>query len=276
MRNVPGHFVKNMSSWRRIAPIVWSRPGDPCIYGIIDADITSGLLYLQRLEAETGLKLTLTHLVTRAIALTFQRHPECNAYVRWGRIYQRRDVDLFVLVATDTDNTRGAADLTGVRLAKADTRTVVSIAREVQQRAGAVRAGKDDDIGPLKTALRRLPYPLARLGLMVSSALQYGLNIDLSGFGLARDTYGGAIISSMGMFGIKYGFAPLVPAMRLSCLIGVGRAEERAVVVDGAVTVRTILPLTATLDHRVIDGYHAGKLAATLTALLSDPEGNGL
>ena len=78
------------------------------------------------------------------------------------------------------------------------------------------------------------------------------------------------------MFGIKYGFAPLVPAMRLSCLIGVGRAEERAVVVDGKVVVRTILPLTATLDHRVIDGFHAGKLAATLTSLLADPGGHGL
>jgi len=208
--------------------------------------------------------------------LTFQKHPECNAYVRWGRIYQRRDVDLFVMVATDTDSSKRAADLTGVRLAKADAQTLVGIAQELRQRAGAVKSGRDSEIGPLKALLRALPSPLAKLGLGISSALQYGLNLDLSSFGIARDTYGGAIISSMGMFGIKYGFAPLVPAMRLSCLIGVGRAEERAVVVDGAVVVRTILPLTATLDHRVIDGYHAGKLAATLSALLNDPESHGL
>ena len=71
-------------------------------------------------------------------------------------------------------------------------------------------------------------------------------------------------------------FAPLVPAMRLSCLIGVGRMEERAVVVDGQIVIRPILPLTATLDHRVIDGFQAGRLAHTLTQLLSDPEGAGL
>ena len=276
MINVPGHFVQNMSSWRTIAPIVWGRPGDPSIYGIIDVDITKAVRYLERLEAQTETKLTLTHLVIRAVALTFRKHPECNAYVRWGRIYQRRDVDLFVMVATDTDSSKQAADLTGVRLAKADTQTLVGIAQELRQRAGAVKAGRDSEIGPLKALLRSLPHPLAKLGLRISSALQYGLNLDLSSFGIARDTYGGAIVSSMGMFGIKYGFAPLVPAMRLSCLVGVGRAEERAVVVDGAVAVRTILPLTASLDHRVIDGYLAGNLAATLSTLLSDPESHGL
>jgi pyruvate dehydrogenase E2 component (dihydrolipoamide acetyltransferase) len=102
------------------------------------------------------------------------------------------------------------------------------------------------------------------------------LNLNLSRFGVPRDTFGGAIVSSMGMLGIRYGFAPLVPAMRLSCLIGVGRVEERAVVVDGSIVIRPILPLTATLDHRVIDGAQAGRLAATLTQLLGDPEAAGL
>jgi len=276
MQNVPGHFTKDMSSWRRIAPIVWGRPGDPSIYGIMDVDITNAVPYLKRVELATGTKLTLTHLVTRAVAVTFRRHPECNAYVRWGRIYQRRDVDLFLMVATDTENTKQSPDLTGVRLSNADNHSLVSIAQELQRRASAVKAGNDTEIGPLKNLLRRLPRPLARFGLKATSWLQYGLNLNLSRFGIARDTYGGVIISSMGMFGIKYGFAPLVPAMRLSCLIGVGRAEERAVVVDGKVVVRTILPLTATLDHRVIDGFHAGKLAATLTSLLADPGGHGL
>jgi len=276
MQNVPGHFVRNSSSWRQIAPIVFGPPGDPSIYGIMDVDVTRAIAYLARIEAETGTKLTLTHLVTRAVALAFKQHPECNAYVRWRRIYQRRDVDLFVLVATDTQSSGQSANLTGVRLANADALSLVSLAEQLRQRANAVRSGQDTAVEPLKSLLASLPRTLARLGLKLSSFVQYTLNLDLSRFGVARDTYGGAIISSMGMFGIKYGFAPLVPAMRLSCLVGVGRSEERAVVVDGRITVRTILPLTATLDHRVIDGFHAGKLAATLTSLLSDPEVHGL
>ena len=280
MLNVPGHFVRHTSSWRRIAPLVWGNPGDPSIYGIIDVDITKALPYLERRGRESGSKLTLTHLVTMAVALTFRRYPECNAYVRWGRIYQRRDVDLFVLVATNAATNAQqrdrAADLTGVRLPTTDTMSLDSIAAELQRRVSQLKSGRDAAIGPLKTALRTFPSPIARFGLQLVTWLQYGLNLDLSWLGVPRDTFGSAIISSMGMFGIKYGFAPLVPSMRLSCLIGIGRAEERAVVVDGSVVVRTILPLTATLDHRVIDGYQAGRFATTLTEFLTDPEGNGL
>jgi pyruvate dehydrogenase E2 component (dihydrolipoamide acetyltransferase) len=280
MPNVPGEFVKRASSWRKLAPLVWGKPNDSTIYGILDVDVSKALPYLERKAAETGCKLTLTHLVTRALALTFKRHPECNAYVRLGRIYQRRDVDLFVLVAS-TDAAAPAAadmstDLSGVRIARADELNLVDLARELHGSAKGIRTGAKDAVAPLKRALRAFPSFLARLGLRLVTYLQYELNLNLSRFGVPRDTFGGAIVSSMGMLGIRYGFAPLVPAMRLSCLIGVGRVEERAVVVDGSIVIRPILPLTATLDHRVIDGAQAGRLAATLTQLLGDPEAAGL
>jgi pyruvate dehydrogenase E2 component (dihydrolipoamide acetyltransferase) len=259
---------------------MWGSPNDPSIYGIIDVDISKALPFLEHRSEQSGVKLTLTHLVTRAVALALSQHPNCNGYVRWGRIYQRRDVDIFVLVASNTEGSEqgqtGAADLSGVRISNADTLSVQAIASELQHRATALKNGTDASIGPLKGAMRAFPGWLSRLGLSAVTLLQYGFNLDLSKLGVPRDTFGGALVSSMGMFGIRYGFVPLVPCMRLSCLIGIGRAEQRAVVVDGNVVVRTILPLTATLDHRVVDGYQAGRLASTLVRLIADPEGSGL
>ncbi len=276
MPNVPGQYVTNASSWRRLAPLVWGRPNDATIYGILDVDMSRALPFLDRKTNETGTKLTLTHLVTRALALTLKRHPECNSYVRWGRIYRRRDVDLFVLVASADGSSDSNADLSGTRVACADKLSIGELADTLRGRATGIRRGTHDAVAPLKAALRAFPTFIARLGLRLVTFLQYDLNLNLSLFGVPRDTFGGAIVSSMGMFGIRYGFAPLVPAMRLSCLIGVGRLEERPVVVDGQIVIRPILPLTATLDHRVIDGFQAGRLASTLTQLLSDPEGAGL
>jgi len=189
-------------------------------------------------------------------------------------------VDVFVLVASNTDNSDPggprAADLSGVKVSNADTLRIEAIAAEVQLRSVAVKNGTNDPLGPIKGAMRAFPGWISRLGLSAVTLLQYGFNINLSNLGVPRDTFGGALISSMGMFGIRYGFVPLVPPMRLSCLIGIGRAEERPVVVDGNIVIRKILPLTATLDHRVVDGYQAGQLASTLVRLIGDPEGSGL
>ena len=215
MRNVPGQFVRGTSSWREIAPFLWKGPGDPSIYGIIDVDVSKALPFLERRGLETGVRLTLTHLVTRAIALALRQHPECNAYVRRGRVYQRRDVDVFVLVAT-SPKTNGsldyqAADLSGVRISNADTLSVQAIATELQHQATLLNNGEDRAIGALKAALRAFPSVIARFGLSMVTLLQYGLNLDLTTLGVPRDTFGGAIVSSMGMFGIKIWLRSLGP-----------------------------------------------------------------
>ncbi len=279
-KNVPGHFIRRPSLWRQISAIAWRRPNDPTTYGTLDVDATAVLRYVDRLRTETGQHVTVTHVVVRALGLALRAHPECNAFLRLGKLYQREQVDIFVLVAqppaakeADRDQ---RADLSGVRLERVDEQSVVQIASGLEEQKAELRGGRDRRVGPLKRYLTRPPRLIARFGLSLVTFLQYELNLDLSGLGIPRDTFGGALVTSMGMMGIKYAVAPLVPAMRHSMMLAVGRIEERAVVRHGEIVIRPIMPLAATLDHRIIDGYHASRLAQTFTRLLEDPEGLGV
>lgn len=53
-------------------------------------------------------------------------------------------------------------------------------------------------------------------------------------------------------------------------ILGVGRVEPRAVVRDGAVVARPILPLALTFDHRVVDGEQALAFMLELRRLIED------
>jgi pyruvate/2-oxoglutarate dehydrogenase complex dihydrolipoamide acyltransferase (E2) component len=44
-------------------------------------------------------------------------------------------------------------------------------------------------------------------------------------------------------------------------------------VVDDEVVARPVLRICGTFDHRIIDGYHAGKLCAELEDYMYEPEG---
>jgi pyruvate dehydrogenase E2 component (dihydrolipoamide acetyltransferase) len=44
-------------------------------------------------------------------------------------------------------------------------------------------------------------------------------------------------------------------------VIVLGKIEEKPVVRKGEIVIRTILPLTGTFDHRIVDGAQIGKLA---------------
>ena len=51
-----------------------------------------------------------------------------------------------------------------------------------------------------------------------------------------------------------------------------GKIEEKPVVRDGEIVIRTILPLTGTFDHRIVDGAQIGKLARGIKRNFRKPE----
>jgi pyruvate dehydrogenase E2 component (dihydrolipoyllysine-residue acetyltransferase) len=69
-----------------------------------------------------------------------------------------------------------------------------------------------------------------------------------------------------GMFGI-----PIINYPE-SAILGLGRIVEKPVVVDGRITIRRMLPLSLSYDHRIIDGASGAKLLNVLKDLLMDPE----
>jgi pyruvate/2-oxoglutarate dehydrogenase complex dihydrolipoamide acyltransferase (E2) component len=274
--NVRGHFVRSRSGWRHAAASgIWKAPADPSIYGVIEADVTGALDYLAQVEAATGEKVTITHLVSKAVAHGLAENPQCNGYIRFRRVYLRDEVDVFVLVAITPDNADVGggqkADLSGVVIRGADRMSLVELARKVRESARGARTEGKEAFDRLRRALGFTLPTVTRLGLKLSTFLQYELNLNLSRLGVPKDSFGGAMVSSMGMFGVKLGFPAIVPIMRHSLSMGVCRVEERPWVVDGQICVRSILPLSVTLDHRVVDGYQAGKVGQAIKDLLEDP-----
>ena len=54
-------------------------------------------------------------------------------------------------------------------------------------------------------------------------------------------------------------------------IIGVNRAVERPVVIDGRVEVRMMMNLSSSFDHRFVDGYDAAAMIQLLKDLLEQP-----
>jgi pyruvate dehydrogenase E2 component (dihydrolipoamide acetyltransferase) len=76
-------------------------------------------------------------------------------------------------------------------------------------------------------------------------------------------------ISNLGMFGIDEFTAIINPPE--AAILAIGRLEEKAVVVDGALAVRHRMRMTMSCDHRVIDGATGAAFLKTLVAMLENP-----
>jgi len=76
-------------------------------------------------------------------------------------------------------------------------------------------------------------------------------------------------ISNLGMFGIKDFSAIVNPPQ--GCILAVGAGEQRPVVKDGALSVATVMTVTLSVDHRVVDGAVGAEFLAAFKPLIEDP-----
>ena len=80
---------------------------------------------------------------------------------------------------------------------------------------------------------------------------------------------GGFSVSNLGMYGIKNFTSIINPPQ--SCIIAVGAGEERPVVRDGKIEISTVMTVTMSADHRVVDGGTGARFLATLKQFIEEP-----
>jgi len=84
------------------------------------------------------------------------------------------------------------------------------------------------------------------------------------------DLKGGVFtITNIGVIGSTY-FTPIVNYPE-TCILGTGRIEDQARVIDGKIVIRKVMPISFTYDHRVLDGAEAARFMNDLKDSLEKP-----
>jgi pyruvate/2-oxoglutarate dehydrogenase complex dihydrolipoamide acyltransferase (E2) component len=258
--------VSELPAWRRVAASSWGMSDDPAIYGWLDIDATNMLAYIERLRASSGTHVTVTHLVGKAVAMAFAAHPESNALVSLGRVRRRSSVDVFFSVAIGDGK-----NLSGAKIVSADQCSVVDIANKLNKGVARIRGKGDTKLQRSQQMLRSVPSLLLKPLMRATASAMFDWDLDLGWAGVPYDPFGTVIITNVGVLGIEQGFAPLMPQGRTSALFTVGKIRDKVMAVDGKPAVRPVITLGATFDHRVVDGYHLGRISEMLHEVLGDP-----
>ncbi len=257
--------MARLTGWRRIASAIWRAPNDPQIYGSLDAEASALVAYLEQARA-AGMHVTPTHLVGRAVAHALAAVPDLNVRIVGSRAIPRESVDIFFITAV-----AGGHDLSGGKVRQVDRRSAADVALELASRAERLRGGRDLEFSRTKMLMDRLPRPLLHAAARGTKLVSETLNLDVKPLGLHASPFGSAMITSVGMFGLPQGYAPLAWLYDVPLIVLVGELTERPVVVDHQVVARPVLPLGATIDHRYVDGWHISKLLEAAREYLADP-----
>jgi pyruvate dehydrogenase E2 component (dihydrolipoamide acetyltransferase) len=236
-------------------------------------DMTKADQLLAELSESHDCKVTYAALVGKAASLALSEMPAVNAKVIGRKIYRKKTIDVYYQV----DIGKGS-DLTGTVVTNTDEKPLHAIALELSSRAKKIRRGEDRQYEKTQKRglFRRAPIWLLAYLFRMMSFLLYRVGLPSKLLGASEpDPFGSVMVTNVGSFGIDVAYAPLVPWTRTPYIFLVGRARQMPVVVDGELVVRKMLPVSATIDHRVIDGALIGRMSQIIKRYLENPNDEG-
>ena len=253
------------SDWRKVASSIYKKPRDSKIYGSVDLDITEVEKFIASKRKE-GVKTTLTHIMTLIIARAFREEvPELNAYVKRGKVVKRKSVDAMVSILLKGD------EMGSVKIENADQLTIAELADVIAEKIKQSRSGDENSAMQSKHMLSSFPWPLRNWLFNIYKIVTIDWGFSFPWLNLSSDSFGSFNLSNIGTLGLDTGYAALLPSSNLSIVLIIGKDYKKPVVINNNIVVRKVFTLSATLDHRVVDGSHGGKLFRFIKYMLKNP-----
>ena len=253
------------TNWRKVASTIYKKPIDSRIYGTVELDVTEIEKYVSE-KRKQGIKTTLTYLLTLIVGRAIRQEvPELNTFVRRGKIIQRDQIDATVSVLL-ADGQMGS-----VKIQNSDTLTITEISDEILQKINDSRKGNENDTMQSKSMLSSIAWPFRNWIFKLYNLITIQWGFSLPFIGLDSNSFGSYVISNIGSVGLDTGYGSLLPSSNVSIVLIMGSINKKPVIIDDKIVPRRIMALSATLDHRVVDASHGGKLFRIIKYYLKNP-----
>lgn len=254
------------NNWRKVASTIYKKPTDSKIYGTVEIDVTELEKYVAQKRKE-GIKTTLTYLITLIVGRGIRQEvPELNTYVKRGKIVQRKQVDATVSVLL------AGGQMGSVKVENADQLTTAEISEEIGNNIKNSRKGDENDEMQSKSMLAKLPWPFRNWLFKIYQTITIHWGISLPIIGLDSNSFGSYIVSNIGTVGLDTGYGSLLPSSNISFVFILGSINKKPVVVNDEIVIRRVMLLSSTLDHRVVDGSHGGRLFRVIKQIAKNPQ----
>jgi len=138
--------------------------------------------------------------------------------------------------------------------------TLEDIKDYLAKKAGSIKKKDDTEHKKRTGPLKMLPAFMITILSDVINFLTTGLGLSIKSAGITPAPFGTAIVTSVGMLGIKNGTAPHNILSKVPVMVTVNSIEKKPVVIENKIEIRDVMIVNTVVDHRYVDGGRAFKL----------------
>lgn len=264
-----GDYLADLPHTRRVMPLIMRNRNESTVYYEQDLDVEHTWEYLEKIREESGVKVTILHLLIWRAAQVLHIRPGLNRFVAGRRIYQRRGI--WVTFSMKKAMTAGSPDV----MVKHRIDPTLSLVETAEQLLEGIHRGRSEDksfTDMEMSILFKLPVWL------VSTFAWLLMRIDhlglLPGFMLEEDEmYASLAIANLGSIGLQPAYHHLYEYGNIPIFIAAGKKVPRMIVgEDGRPAVRDIMTIRYTFDERIHDGFYGIQALELFKHLVEHPE----
>ena len=211
-----------------------------------EVDVTSLVEMRKRLNEKaesTGISVSYTDLLVKIVALALRKHPMLNSTLSEDGIHILEQINIGVAIALDE-----GFDTQAVGLSR-------NVSKPTQPKGLIVPVVRDAD-----------KKRLSEISEEIEEMVQKARDKSLTPGAVQGGTF---TLTNLGMFGVDT-FTPIINPPQCA-ILGVGRIIKKPVVSDNEIVIRSVMGLSLSFDHRIVDGAPAAQFLKTISQLIAEP-----
>jgi hypothetical protein len=266
-----GTPVPGLHPVRRIMPFLMPARNQSAVLFEQLIDTAPGRRFLEAANAgrPADRRVTLFHLVLRAIGTGLVEFPRLNRFVAGSRLYDRRGVWLSFSAKKRLDLD---APLATVKLRFEAAESLAAMVDRVYAALAETRSARESPTESEVRRFLRLPAPVLRLATRALRQVD-AWNLLPASFIAGDPLFASAFVANLGSVGLDAAFHHLYEYGTIPIFVTMGRTQRAPVVgADGSVSSREVYALRYTYDERIEDGFYAARALERVAALLAEPE----
>ena len=259
-----GTLIKKVHPYRILMGYIYPSRDASVVY--FDADVNADNL-LKYLESDFVKKhhAGITHLIVYAAKLAIEQHPEMNTFFSGRRFYKRNGVHISFTVKRSLKEKKSKLSVLKMNMSKISSFT--EFCKKVNSSIEIKRSGKDTNADKEYNLLTSLPR------FLLEPLIKFVIFLDffnlLPAFFIKSDGFfSSLIVTNLGSLKMDPAYHHLYEWGNCPLFLMAGQITQKAVVVDGKVVSRNILPLRIAYDERIDDGMTASQGLNKLVEIL--------
>jgi hypothetical protein len=248
-----GVRVKDVPNYRKIMPFFMRTKQESVIYYYLQVPAEKAVEFAEKKSAEYGIKVSPFHLVLHSIYKTHVAYPDLNRFVKGGVLWQRKGIWLSFSIKKQF-TTKSA-----ISIVKREFKDGFTLKDTIISTTEDTKNGRDmkkrDQAEKESSLYNWIPAPIKKSLYPAYKFMdEYGF---LPASYVKKDPlYASVFVANVGAFEADTGYHHLYELGTIPMFLVIGKVCKKPVVENDRVVPRLVIPIKATADERVVDGFY--------------------